>query len=476
MLRVASGMQAILDLEDRAPGVLFETVPGSSVPLWPQIRNGFAVLLGRLDFPAEPVTAAVESRASAWRGLLDAFLPSRWDASSARGRSSLCCIVGGNTVYRAEGRERNWLVGDFAESRHGNAAILQWRGLPGRNGDPSLARTWTLDRAETRAAGFARLSRRDPDALVRAIVTECARQLDLSLTDDMLEPLVTSAIYQERLRPFVDRAVARVVDRLAPSVVLMEDASYGGRASIVALLRERGILVAEPQHGWIGPTHPAYSFGAAMHTPELRRTLPDELLTFGEYWSEGLRHPATLTPIGKPHLEAVSQSAPPVADRPNELLIVSSTADPAEMSGFVLELREALDETWDVRFRPHPGERTVLHERYGRLVSAAGVLIDERPDVYASLATARVVIGVASTVLFEARAFGCAVLARDSAFVDYYIGDLFGEPLQSGPGAGRSAAARVREVSGHIDVAPIDRRIWADNAMQQFQSWLDARL
>ena len=244
MLRVAPGLQAILDLEDRAPDVLFETVPGSSVPLWPQVRNALAVELGRLDFPTAPVGAVSVSRASAWRGLFDAFLPSQWDASVARGQSGLCCIVGGSTVHQVDGRERNWLVSDYAESQRGDAAILQWSGLPGRNGPPAFSRTWTLAPAETRAAGFARLSRRDPEAHIRALVTEYVRQLDVILADEVLESLVVSATYQERSRPFVDHAVARAVDRLAPRVVLMEDASYGGRASILALLRDRGIFVA----------------------------------------------------------------------------------------------------------------------------------------------------------------------------------------------------------------------------------------
>jgi len=330
-----------------------------------------------------------------------------------------------------------------------------------------------MDNVKTRSAGFAKLSRRDPAPRVRTIVAEVIRQLDVRLSEEQVAAIVAAAVYHERVRPHIDQAFGRILDRLDPSVVVMDGASYGGWASMTSMMKDRGIVVAEPQHGWIGPTHAAYNFGSAMYREPLRRTLPDELLTFGEYWGRGLRFPGRITAIGKPHIEKAAATVPmPVAAR-SEVLVVSSTADPDEMSLFVLSLREKLDSRWTVVFRPHPAERKVLSERYPRLMSVEGIRIDTGGDVYESLGTAAVVIGIASTVLFEALAFGCRVFVRDSALVDYYVVDRFGPTIKGETDLAKVAnQINAHDLSQqHLSVASSD--MWATGAVERFQEWLE---
>jgi hypothetical protein len=249
----------------------------------------------------------------------------------------------------------------------------------------------------------------------------------------------------------------------------MEDASYGGRAALVALMKARGILVAEPQHGWIGPTHGAYNFGAAMRVPELFATLPDELLTFGDYWSEGIRHPARSVAIGKPHLEAMSEFAVDWEERPRSVLLVSSVTDPEETNDFGLALRSALPTTWTVIFRPHPSERVDVESRYGRMLSHSGIKLDENSDVYESLSTIRGVVGVASTVLFEALAMGCHVFVRDSPYAEYYVGDVFGPTIHGAPDIARVARVLLEDNAG--PAAGIADAMWKPRATENFNLW-----
>src|SRR5690606_30011352 len=139
------------------------------------------------------------------------------------------------------------------------------------------------------------------------------------------------------------------------------------------------------------------------------------VLTFGSFWSDGIRHPAEIVVVGKPHLEEQAILTPAPEERPRTVLVVSSVADVESTTEFVLALVAGLPEGWGVKFRPHPSERADYRERYQQLAKA-NVAFDLEPDVYVSMAGARAVVGVASTVLFEAVAMGCDVYVRRSPY------------------------------------------------------------
>ncbi len=144
---------------------------------------------------------------------------------------------------------------------------------------------------------------------------------------------------------------------------------------------------------------------------------------------------------------------------------------------FVRSLQRALPEGWPVRFRPHPSERAVFATRYPGFFETPGIVLDERPDVYDSLADCQVVVGVASTVLFEAAALGCRVFVRDSPYVPYVVGELFGEPLSGEAGIDRVVRAdrdgsSTREGLPKVDVT----RLWRQNAVANFEQWFEHAL
>jgi len=472
-LKTARGTLALLELEDSAPDVLFARLPGATAPLWPDVRSGFMYAMQEHDFGSTPLEPAPTARLQAWLRLGRALLPSRWDARRVRSQRSAVFLVSGVTVHRNDGKLRNWLVSDFVDQFPGVSAVLQWGdvGSP----EPAFPLTRTLDPMVTRAAGYARLSPRrvDPRSVHR-LIREFAARLDERITGEQIDAIASSAVYSASISAHVESQFSRVLDRLSPRVAVMEDASYGGRAALVTIMKARGILIAEPQHGWIGPTHGAYNFGAAMHEPELFATLPDELLTFGEYWSEGLRHPARLIAIGKPHLEAMSSHAPSWHEREREVLLVSSVADPAEMTKFGLALRSALPKEWRIRFRPHPSERASVESRYGGMLRDPGIVLDEYSDVYESLAAARGVVGVASTVLFEALEMGCRVFVKESPYSEYYTGELFGPRVEDASGIRRIARMLIHNESWESRRAP--EEIWKRRSAENFRLWMESRL
>lgn len=474
LLATSESTLALLSLEDDAPGVLGERLRGAPTPLWPQVRMFFSVAFAQNELGSESVSPSQ----SVWayrRRILRSLVPTKSDASSARGHSEVAFVVGGTTTYRDGDLERNWLVGDLADHELARSVILQWRPLSSAR--PSASRTYSLDAfaARKELTAFLHPLGENHRRAIRRLIAEYARLLPLPLSAQQLERVTASTIAQEQIRVSTDRGFRRILDRVQPRVVLMEDASYTYRASLTHELKRRGIHVAEPQHGWIGPSHAAYNFGKAMFEDEMRSTLPDSLLTFGSFWSEGIRHPADLVAMGKPHLAMYLSRAVPVEERPRTVLVASSVSAVDEACDFVLALRDALPKTWLVKFRPHPSERATHEERYQRLGGAAGIEFDVEPDAYKSLSKVRAVVGVASTVLYEAAALGCAVYVRDSPFRDYYVGNIFGPAHTGVEGAHEIAEGVAGGNAVRNPLVPPDK-LWAPNPMENYERWLSGVL
>lgn len=463
-------MQRILDLEDTEPAEMLEILPGSTVPFWAQIRMQIAWAL------SETVTGSVAVETDNWtrwgeaKRLAKAFVSDRNDAVRRSRQHDVLFYVGGGTVASVDGRTRNWLVDDFAEATPA-ALVVQRRPLPSPFGPPAFRSTLSMEAATARARLWAR-GHKTPPATVAAIdrlLAFFAEKLDVQ--PPQIASIRRRVLRGEAHRPHELAELRRMVERVRPRLVIMDTASYTYNGETVGVFKDSGAYVAEPQHGWIGPSHAAYNYGRVFEHPALRRALPDELLTFGEYWSDGVMFPARKTAIGKPHLERLAAAAPRFRER--QLLIISSRAEPGETDRFVDELRGELGTDWHVVFRPHPAEREVVEERYPLITAHAGISIDRAPDVYATLANTHTVIGVASTVLFEAVAFGCQVIARDSAFAASVIGDAFGPRITSVAQAVERLEWSVRSPGAE---ASSDVRMWAPGATDAYRRWLAGRV
>ncbi len=463
-------MRRFLDLEDRAPDDLLEVLPGATVPFWAQVRMQIFWMMS-----AEHTGSVEVAKTSEWtrwgeaRRVARGYLPGRWDAVRRSARHDVCFYVSGSTLADEGGRARNWLVDDFAEAA-GDALVVQLRPLPAPIGKPVFRPTLSMESATARARWRARgtaiapSTSRSMDRLLEAFAGHLDRP------SGAFAGIGQSVRRTELLRPFQLDELSRLLDRVRPKIVLFDNGSYTYHGEWVGVMKDAGAWVAEPQHGWIGPSHAAYNYGTAFDQAVLRRALPDEVLTFGPYWSASIRHPGVVTAIGKPHLERQAASAPET--RPRSVLVVSSRTDPDVTDAFVVGLRAGLGAEWSIVFRPHPGERSETARRYPRLSADAGVIIDDAADVYETLKRTAIVVGEASTVLFEARAFGCRVIARDSPFADSVIGDAFGERVSDV--AHSVQRIEALGVDGAVDVAT-DPSIWAAKPVAAFREWLTVR-
>lgn len=415
------------------------------------------------------VAPNASSRQGQMRRLAAAALPSKWDAAQRASQHDVLFYAGGGTLAARSDEARNWLVQDFAEATD-DALVIQRKPLPSPLGAPSFQPTLSTEGIATRARLRARVSGVSGAnvAAIDRLLSFFGDQLGVPLPKRLA--LRNRAIRVEAYRPHELAALRRVTRRVRPRLVIMDTASYTYNGETVGMFKDEGAYVAEPQHGWIGPSHAAYNYGRAFQNPSLARALPNELLTFGPFWSENIRLPVLKTVIGKPHLDAAVRSATTVV--PNRILVVSSRANPDETDRFVEELRSVVDLTWRVVFRPHPAERESVAERYPRLAANADIEVDQNPDVYDSLSCARFVTGVASTVLFEAAAFGCTVIPRDSDFAASVIGDIYGPRVSTAV----QVNDRIRELEDERTAREIDTQLWASQSVERYRQWLSVRL
>lgn len=468
--RTSATMRTILELEDDAPGALLEVLPGATVPFWAQVRIQISwAMSAKQTGSVEVARTSTWSRSAEAKRVARGYLPNRWDAVRRARQHEVCFYVAGGTLAADGTLVRNWLVDDFAEVS-GGGIVVQQRPLPSSMGRPAFRPTMSMEASVARSRWRARGKAPTPEFTrsVEGLLGAFARHLEQP--PETFAPIGKRVVLDEIRRSLQLEELKRMLEHVRPKIVVYDNGSYTYNGESIGLMKDSGAYVVEPQHGWIGPSHAAYNYGRAFDDPSLRRALPDELLTFGSYWSESVRHPGRVSAIGKPHLDRQAATAPSV--RPKQILVVSSRTDPERTDDFVVGLRAAVGPEWSIVFRPHPGELAETEKRYPRLADESGVTIDRVPDVYESLKRSAVVVGEASTVLFEARAFGCHVIARDSSFAENVIGDLFGDRVADVA----EAVKRLPDLRGEeMVVASADPSIWAPRSVESFSKWLAER-
>lgn len=476
----SNGTEALIALEDMAPSVLFSSMPNTDIRVWPLLRWLVARATAQTELKTIPVPQRM-SRVEKLRRVARAAIPNPYAPSRIGRHIDYLFVVNGGTYSKLPQGRKNWLVDDHASLLAPHAAVLQDLPLGPWTRDedrPVLSSTYSFERSILRVEAAARrypLKAADKD-FIHDVVSEVFDLIDVDISPELVRS--TERLFSSRyVRARHSRSeFERTIDRISPRAVFMQTASYGDRSPLIGSLKDRGIAVIEHQHGWIGPSHAAYNFGTAMETPELSRYLPDVLLTFGDMWSSQIRFPNRSVAVGKPHLESMAAKAAPVNERDQTVLVVSSVLEPEKMEAFALALRDGLPTSWRVDFRPHPSERATVAERYPGLARRQGVRFDLAADVYESLSNARTVVGYASTVLYEALAFGCHVVVKDSPLAKLYIAEEhFEEVVQDDPASLARAISTMTNLKKlHARPTPSLASVWKPHAAANFLHFVES--
>ena len=264
---------------------------------------------------------------------------------------------------------------------------------------------------------------------------------------------------------------SRLLDRVRPKLVIVV-VGYSYRClPLVAIARERGIPVAELQHGNMGATHVAYNFAAGRRPP----AFPDWLLTFGDWWRDitpGLPLPREQCPaIGFAWLDQHRARTQPTRASKTALFI-SQPSIGAELGRWAIDVARQLPD-WTIRYKLHPGETLGWRERYPWLADAPFEVVDTPSNIYDEFTRADLVVGVYSTAVFEALAFGLPLLIADVPGADTV------QPLIDEGGATlcRDAAELAREIrASHVAPTTVLDRLWKPDAARNFAQFVDRML
>jgi hypothetical protein len=215
----------------------------------------------------------------------------------------------------------------------------------------------------------------------------------------------TAVVANLGLRPRYER----LLDRVQPRLVLVVIGYRLVNQVLTEVAHQRGIRVAELQHGTLGASHPAYNF-APGRRPD---SFPDDLLLFGDLWrtaTPGLPLPAAQTPaIGYAWLEMQKARYARVSPAtPKRVLFLSQRTIGAELSRAAVRLRESIPKAeLEICYRLHPSEHTGWREAYPEL-ARSGIEVQAATSVplYAAQRDADLQVGVYSTALLEGLAFG----------------------------------------------------------------------
>lgn len=476
-------IEALVHLEDEMPDVLFESVAEQDIHVWPLIRVALGLRGTNKELGSSARRAGVRagwSRSDTIRHLWTLAVPNRFHSSHAPRNREILVVAGGGTSRPTPNGRENWLVDDFARSMDGKALVLQDGAIPIRpelDARPAFPATLTLRDAYLRVLVKSKLGPlpERTEAHIRRVVREILKHYDHEVDESLAVALEGVAVQQVRRSSHWRTEFERILGRTAPSLVVLDNASYMTKAAVTKTIRRYGIHISEPQHGWIGPSHAAYNYGRAFFEPELKQYLPDSVLTFGDFWSRGIRHPGELVSVGKPYLEKASTAANRSQIR-QEVLVTSSIYRTEELVRLCLSLRDELPNNMTVVVRPHPSERPRAEALFSDLANQERMRLDLESDVYESFARSTAVIGYASTVLFEALAFGIPVFVIDSPLADLYTPTaVFGQRISPDGPLGDVAEQVAKYVPSNRTSSPdlesIDQ-IWKQNSVENFKQFV----
>ena len=265
--------------------------------------------------------------------------------------------------------------------------------------------------------------------------------------------------------PMRARLFSGLFRKVQPRLAIVEEGCYGHMAVLNSVARDHGVRVAEFQHGMVTRGHDAYNVAPMLAGSQAyNRTQPHAFLGYGDWWLDQFSAPVReRVAIGNPHRSRALGGWSARSDRRSIIVLGDGVETDAHIV-FAARLASIAPSSYRVAFRPHPLEAHRIREH------ALGVEIDRDTDLYASLASAQVVIAEASTALFEAVGLVPRVFAWDTPKSRFYLGaHPFERALDPADLTAKLSVPRPND-------GPAGASIWADDWESRFGQYLERTL
>lgn len=275
--------------------------------------------------------------------------------------------------------------------------------------------------------------------------------LGLTISDQQMQMLVGLIARKIARLPVMQAVYRRMLEKVAPRLVLIEEGCYGDRGVFNHVAREMGIRIAEPQHGMVSGGHDAYCYAPILReSTAYRNYLPHDFLGYGKWWNDQIDVPLDKWVIGHPHYSEQRQGIDGPLDDMRDILILSDGIEFPLYLTLANKLDLLLKGRYRVVLRPHPLERARVYREFPN-GTAGNVIIDNNRDIYQSFSNAYAVAGEVSTGLFEAIGIARKVLLWETPkarfsypshpFAGFIDADTFAESILD-PEAGRPSVVQ----------------------------------
>jgi hypothetical protein len=182
-----------------------------------------------------------------------------------------------------------------------------------------------------------------------------------------------------------------------------------GLEAMIAAAKKYGIKTYELQHGSPSRGKLNYDYSSGIK----KITFPDYFLAFGKFWTQDIKLPLkkeNIFNIGFPYLNKKLLGVKKIK-KENILLIISQ---PGVISKKLIEFSIKLKKKNDdikIIFKPHPLETILENQKYFDYLSENNITVinNKNFNLYKILKKTKYVLGVSSTVLYEALAFNCSI-------------------------------------------------------------------
>ena len=229
---------------------------------------------------------------------------------------------------------------------------------------------------------------------------------------DLVEVVHSNLTARKKILPYY----RKILKKVQPQLVLIV-CSYG-KENFIEVCKEKSIPVVEIQHEAVSRYHVGYSF----EEYRVKKTFPDYIFAFGDYWIETVTYPIDknrIFSVGFPELELSRQKYARI-DKKNQIIFISQPWIGIRLSKLAVELSKVENFAYKVIYKLHPSEVNTWRKEYPWLVnSGIEVINHEGKALYELFAESEIQVGVNSTALFEGLSFGVKTLLLDHFGIDY---------------------------------------------------------
>jgi hypothetical protein len=399
-------LQQLLALEDD-DALLQYYCPGTTLPAWALIRVQFIrTIMSELLFSSGALIGG--GNRPAYLDLMKFLVRSQLHNIVTRQShaSEICFFTTGLGNFERNNISKDRLVGYFADCYPSNSLIYQdhggWRWNNTCKSNSLLYATpynfylqilgrLTVNNHHKKMAY----------EIISYAIEKTKDRLGYIIIDKNKEILIKSLSLQLAIFPIAADYYANWLSQRRVKLLFKEDACYGARSiAILHAAKIANVTTAEYQHGAISKGHDGYNVAPALaNSAQFRQTLPDYLLTYGNWWSQQTNMPLNKVAIGNPHLTESIKIFTKTTKKNNKILVLGDGIETQLYLNLAFKLAQMkANRGLSVVFRPHPLEREIVKS----LNLPQGVELDSSSDIYDSLRESSLVISELSTGLFEA--------------------------------------------------------------------------